>query len=113
MTLQQWITKYEQEAEKFTLLPGFVIYFEPNKGFFCYRSWQGVFEIDHTCTTNGKWAYNKCMELAKERGCKWLITATERDPAAYMRLFKVTPVLEYSGIRSNGNFYWVFKKEVV
>lgn len=113
MTLNDWIAKYEQKAEKFVLLPGFSIHFEPDKGFFCWRVWQNVFEIDHTCTDDHAWAYNMVMQMAKERGCRLLRTATFRNPAAYMRLFKGTPNLALSGLRPNGKFYWIFEKEVI
>lgn len=114
-TLRQWIAKYEAKAEKLIILPGFSIYFEPEKGFFywkvTYDTTHGkIFEVDHTCTNDGKWAYNKAYEMAKEHGCKWIVTATSRDPAAYMRMYKCQPVLTHSGIRQNGVFYWVFKK---
>jgi len=113
LTLQQWITKYEQKAEKFTLLSGFVIYFEPEHGFFCWKVTGNAFEIDHTCTNNIHWVHNKCMEMARWHGCKLLRTATMHNPAAYMRLIKVTPNIVLSGIRPNGKFYWIFEKGVI
>ncbi|WP_094603466.1 hypothetical protein SPSIL_015240 [Sporomusa silvacetica DSM 10669] len=112
MTLQQWITKYEKEAEKFILLPGFVIYYEPEHGFFCWKVTGNSFEIDHTCTDNIHWAHNKCMKMAKERGCKLLRTATTHDPAAYMRLTKGTPNIALSSVKPNGKMYWIFEQKV-
>lgn len=112
MTLDEWIKKYEQEAEEFIKLPGFLTYYEPDKGFFCWAVVGDAFEIDHTCTNDGKWAYNTAYAMAKKRRCKILRTATFRDPAAYMRLFKCTPNLAISGIKPNGKFYWIFEKEV-
>jgi hypothetical protein len=113
MTLQDWITKYEQEAEEFILLPGFSIYYRPEKGFFCWRIWRDVFEIDHTCTIDIKWADDKISELAKQHNCTILRTATFRDPAAYMRFRKATPNIAMSGLRPNNKFYWVFERKVI
>jgi hypothetical protein len=112
MNLQEWITKYEQEAEEFIKLPGFSIYHEPDKGFFYWNVLNGVFEIDHTCTNDIKWADNKCLEIAKQFKCRILRTAIKCNPAAYMRLTKSTPNIALSGIRPNGNFYWVMERAV-
>jgi hypothetical protein len=113
MQLSEWIAKYEKKAEKFELLPGFQIYYEPDKGFFCWHKFGDVFEIDHTCTENVTWAHDKCVEMAKARGCKMLRTATSRDPSGYMRLTKSTPNIALSGIRPNGTFYWIMEKKVI
>lgn len=113
MTLQQWITKYEQEAEAFNLLPGFSIYYEPDKGFFCWHKFKNIFEIDHTCTSDIMWAHDTCMNMAKEQHCTVLRTATKRPPAVYMRKTKAKLNLPLSGLRPNGDFYWIFDKEVI
>lgn len=114
MDLDSWIAKYEQEAEGFTLLPGFSIYFEPDKGFFCWHKFKQIFEIDHTCTNDIAWAHDTCMKLAKENGCTLLRTAVaRRSPAAYMRVTKAKLNLPLSGLRANGDFYWLFDKEVI
>lgn len=112
MTLQQWITKYEQEAEEFNLLPGFSIYYEPDKGFFCWHVFGGILEIDHACTSDHSWLMDKLMQMAKENHCKILRTATKHNPASFMRLFKGRLNLSISGLRSNGLFYWIFEREV-
>ena len=113
MKLSEWITKYEEKAEKFELLPGFSIYYEPDKGFFCWNVWRDVFEIDHCCTNDIKWADSKCVELAKQHHCKILRTAVKRDPSAYMRMTKATPNITLSGVRPNGEFYWIFERTVI
>jgi hypothetical protein len=112
ITLQDWITKYEQEAEKLIIIPGFQCHYEPDKGFFYWAVVGDVFEIDHTCTNDITWAHDTAMQMAKVRLCRLLRTATHRNPAAYMRLTKGTPNLQFSGIRPNGKFYWVFDKIV-
>ena len=113
MKLQQWITKYEQEAEEFNLLPGFSIYFEPDKGFFCWHVFGGILEIDHTCTNDIQFMNNAANKIAKEHHCRILRTATFRNPAAYMRLQKVKLNLPLSGLRPNGKFYWIFEREAI
>jgi hypothetical protein len=113
MNLHDWITKYEDEAEEFEMLPGFSIFYRPDKGFFCWRVWRDIFEIDHTCTSDLNWADAKILELAKQHECRILRTATTRNPAAYMRLTKGTPNISLSGIRPNGHFYWVFERKVI
>lgn len=112
MTLDEWIKKYEQKSEEFHLLPGFVIYFEPDKGFFCWHVWRDVFEVDHTCTNDVMHMFDVANTMAKKRGCSLMRTATKRDPAAYMRLTKAKINVPLSGIRPNGEFYWVFEKGV-
>jgi hypothetical protein len=112
-TLDDWITKYEQEAEKLIILPGFSCYYEPDKGFFYWHVWQNVFEVDHTCINDYKWLLDKLIKMAKVRGCTLLRTATKHDPAAFMRLFKGTPNITLSGIRPNGVFYWVIERKVI
>jgi hypothetical protein len=113
MTLDDWKTKYEQEAEEFILLPGFSIYYEPDNGFFCWHVWRDVFEVDHTCTNDIMYFFDVANAMAKERGCTIMRTATKRNPAAYMKLTKATPNISLSGIRPNGNFYWIFERAVI
>lgn len=113
MTLEQWIAKYEQKAEKFILLPGFTIYYKPEKGFFCWRKTGDVLEIDHTCTNDHNWAETEAILIAKKHHCKLICTQTFCDPAAYMRLTKAKINISLSGIRPNGKMYWVFEKEVL
>lgn len=113
MTLQEWKSKYEKEAEEFILLPGFTIYYEPDKGFFCWKKTGDYFEIDHTCTNNIRYIFNVMNDIAKNIGCKIIITSTKHDPAAFMRLLKCTPNIELSGIRPNGHMYWVMERRVV
>jgi len=113
MKIEEWIAKYEKEAEKFELLPGFSIYFESDKGFFCWGTRQGVFEVDHCCTTDAKYMNDKANDMAKEMHCHTLRTATSRKPATYMRFMKCTPNLSLSGIRPNKKMYWVFERKVI
>lgn len=113
MTLYYWITKYEQKAEKFILLPGFTLYCNPEKGFFCWRVFGDVLEIDHTCTNDHKWAEREAALIAKKHHCKLIRTQTFRDPASYMRLTKAKINISLSGIRPNRKMYWVFEKEVL
>lgn len=112
MELYDWVKKYEDKAEKLIILPGFSIYFEPDKGFFYWKVANGVFEVDHTCTNDVHYFFEVANEMAKKRGCKLMRTATFRDPTAYMRLTKATPNFAYSGIRPNGKFYWIFERLV-
>jgi hypothetical protein len=112
MKLEDWIAKYEQEAEKLIILPGFSCYYEPDKGFFYWHVWQNVFEVDHTCTNDIAHMFQVANDMAKLRGCTLMRTATKRDPVAYMRLTKAKPNLTFSGIRPNGRFYWVFERQV-
>lgn len=113
MKMKDWIKKYEEKAEKFKMLSGFFIYFDPKKGFFCWKVTNDVFEIDHACTNNYKWLLNTLNDMAKERNCRLLRTATKHDPAAFMRLFKGKVNLELSEIYPNGIFYWVFERMVI
>lgn len=112
MTLEQWITKYEKKAEKYDLLLGFSIYFEPDKGFFQWHVWNDVFEVNHSCTNDAQYMLKVANDMAKKRGCKIIRTAVKRNPASYMRLMKCTPNIPLSRVRPNGIFYWVFDKEV-
>ena len=52
MTKEQWIAKYEQKAEPFSMTPGYNLWFRSDKGFFLWRVKDGIFEIDHTCTND-------------------------------------------------------------
>lgn len=113
MNLKKWIDKYEKEAEEFNLLPGFSIYFKPGKGFFCWKLFGSIIEIDHTCTNDIKDIDNTIVQIAKENDCKIIRTSTARNPAAYMRLTKATPNIALSGIRPNGKFYWIFERKVI
>jgi hypothetical protein len=129
-TLDEWITKYEQEAEELIILPGFQCHYEPDKGFFywkvspntikiqlayscMYINFGNVFEVDHTCTNDIAHMFQVANDMAKQRGCTVMLTATKRDPASYMRLTRAKINLTYSGIRPNGNMYWCFEKEVI
>jgi hypothetical protein len=113
MTLQEWIIKYQDEAEEFIKLPGFSIYYEPDNGFFCWRACNGVLEVDHCCTNDAIYMNNKAIEFAKQMLSKTLRTATNRNPATYMRFMKCAPNLSLSGIRPNGKMYWVFERKVI
>jgi hypothetical protein len=112
MTLDEWKVKYEQKAEPLIPLPGFSLYFEPDKGFFYWHKFGDVFEIDHTCTDDVMWAHNKCMDMAVATCCKILRTATYRNWVAYKRLTKATVNWSLSGFRPNGKFYYIFEKQV-
>lgn len=113
MQLNDWIKKYEKKAEKFKVLPGFSIYYEPDKGFFCWKVIGNVFEVDHTCTNDVQHFYKVANDMAKEQGCILMRTQTFHNPSAYMRLSKARLNLELSGVRPNGKMYWVFEKEVI
>jgi hypothetical protein len=113
MTFDEWKAKYEQKAEKLIVIPGFQCYFEPDKGFFYWHQFGDVFEIDHTCTDDFRHMVQVANNMAKERGCKIMRTATFRNPAVYMRFMKATPNLSLSGIRPNGKMYWIFEKVVI
>jgi hypothetical protein len=110
--LAAWRKKYEEKAEKLIILPGFQLYYKPDKGFFYWAKTGHALEIDHTCTNDFKWAEQKAAELAREHNCSILRTSTHRDPAAYTRLTKAKINLSLSGIRPNGKFYWVFEKSI-
>ena len=113
MILDDWIKKYEKKAEPFSIPSGFVLWFEPNKGFFLYAKNGDYLEIDATCTTDIKAIMAVANAKAKIYGCRFLRTQTHRDPIAYMRLTGATPDFGLSGHRDNGLMYWVFWKEVV
>ncbi|WP_110953040.1 hypothetical protein [Anaerosinus massiliensis] len=113
MTLDDWIKRYEKKAEKFSLIPGFSIYYEPDKGFFCYKITGNVFEVDHTCTNDVKHLVTVAQYKAKKHNCKVIVTQTLHDPAVFMRLLKWNIRIDLSGIRDNGKMYWVFEKEVI
>jgi hypothetical protein len=113
ITLAQWIKKYEEKAEEYKLLPGFTVYYDPDKGFFCWRAWQDVFEVDHSCTNDYRYFNEVANNIAKMYRCNIMRTATYRDPVAYWRLQRGSGInFALSGIRPNGKFYWVFEKEV-
>ncbi len=113
MTLIEWIKKYEKEAEPFKLLDGFKIYFEPSKGFFCWRIKNNIFEIDHTCTNDIRYFDMLTSKLAQKNKCALCRTMSMRNPASYVRITKTHLNLKLSGIRPNGYWYWVFEKEVI
>jgi len=113
MELNKWIEKYERKAEEFIVLPGFSLYFEPDKGFFLYAKIGNVFEVDATCTNDIHCFFDIANRMAKERGCTFMRTQTLHDPAAYMRLTKADINIALSGIRSNGKMYWVFERRVI
>jgi hypothetical protein len=108
--MKKWIELYEKKAEKFELLPGFQIYFEPDKGFFCWAVWGDVFQVDHSCTNDFHYFFEVANKMAKEKGCTKLRTQTTRNPAAYLRLTK-GKLVGLSFLHQKG-LYWVFEKEV-
>jgi hypothetical protein len=110
--MEEWIKKYESKAEKYIHLPGYQVYFEPDKGFFLYAQFGPVFEVDHVCTNDVKHMYKTANDMAKARGCTLLRTQTFHSPAPFMRLLKCTPNLTLSGIRPNGRMYWCMEKKV-
>lgn len=112
MKLSEWIKKYEKEAEPFALGDGFKIHFEPDKGFFCWRIKDGVFEVDHTCTDDIRYFRDLTYKMTKDNGCKALHVMTMRNPAAYIRCNHLHLNLKLSGYRPNGNWYWCFEKFV-
>lgn len=113
MTKEQWIDKYENKAEKFKLLPGFAMYFEPDKGFFCWAVINGIFEVDHSCINDIRYMDTVGNNIAKMYGCKLMRTAVFRDPIAYLRLYKGSRLnWPLSRVRANGLMYWIMEKEV-
>lgn len=113
MELKDWIIKYEKKTEKFSIPQGFVLYFEPDKGFFLYAKIGESFEIDATCTNDIHYFAAVANRMAKQRSCQFVRTQTFHDPAAYMRLTKADINISLSGVRSNNRMYWVFEKKVV
>ena len=112
MTLPEWITRYTARAEPFLPPAGYLTYYEPTQGFFLWRVFGNVFDIDAVCTNDWKKMYEVMNEMAKVRGCKILRTVTFHKPASFMRMLKTTPNLSLSGIRSNGKMYWCMEKLV-
>ncbi len=113
MTREEWIKKYEAKAEKFNLLPGFSIYFEPDKGFFCWHVWRDVLEVDHTCTNDIMYMVGVANNIAKMYKCNLMRTCTCRDPVAYAKLNKGSQInLPLSCVKANGKMYWTFEREV-
>lgn len=112
MTKEQWIAKYEQKAEPFSMTPGYNLWFRANKGFFLWKAQDGVLGISHTSTNDIQFMLGKMMEIAKRNNCTLLRTATIHNPASFMRLMGSHLNLERSDWH-NGRFYWFMEREVI
>jgi len=113
MLLKEWMEKYEAKAEPFSIPDGFVLYFEPNKGFFLWRKIDKAFCIDAFCTNDIHGLQQTANDMGKDLGCTFLSTQTLHNPLAFQRLTKATLNRKLSGVRSNGIMYWVFEKSIV
>ena len=67
MTKEQWIAKYEQKAEPFSMTAGYKIWFRADKGFFLWRAQDGVLGISHTSTNDIHFMLGEMMEIAKRQ----------------------------------------------
>lgn len=113
MTLDEWITKYEDKAEKYIRLPGFHLYFEPDKGFFLWRVIGDVFEVEDCCTNDFRYFTEVSNSIAKGYGCRTMRTCNTRNPVAFWRMYGYPSInWSLSGIRPNGKFYMVYEMEV-
>ena len=112
MTKEQWIAKYEQKAEPFSMTPGYNLWFRADKGFFLWRAQDGVLGISHTSTNDIQFMLGEMMKIAKCNNCILLRTATIHNPAAFIRLMGTHINLSRSAYH-NGRFYWFMEKEVV
>ncbi len=111
--LDSCIRDYEKKAEPFDLLPGYEIYFEPGMGFFCYGIEDGdKLCVDHCNAKDMDYLHAKAKEIAKERGCQYVMTQTFRSPRSYLRKTRSHLDLTLSGYRPNGKFYWVFIERI-
>lgn len=114
MTLNEWIARYEDKAERYVPEEGSTRFFEPEHGFMDYIIKNEAIIVDHTCTNDIHYMHDKAREIGRAHGCTTLYTSTYRSPKAYMRLNVKDSVggldLRQSGYRKNGKFYWVFEE---
>lgn len=110
MTMQEWIERYEKKAEPFEPEEGSEIFFRQDKGIVCYKVMGDTLYIDHTSTDDWKWGRDSMAKIARERGCKRLMTYVFRNPKAYARLTGAHLVPRESRYLANGKFYWAFEE---
>lgn len=113
MTMQEWIDRYEAKAEKFSIDDDTHVFFSPEDGFICWQKIGESLYLNHTCVKDVEWARARAYELAKENGCRYLITLVKRNPVAYQRLTRAHFVPGESRRLANGEFYWAFEEKVV
>lgn len=116
MTIDEWIERYEAQAEECCVLDGFYLEYNPIKGFMVWGVEQHgddkYLVIDHTCTDDFAYWHRFVHDMAVSHGCKYMTTQTIRSPKAYVRKSGGAHLdLKLSGFRPNGKWYWVFTKE--
>lgn len=110
MTLAEWIKRYEDKAEPFVMEPGFSLFFDSEHGFLCWKVEGDTLHIDHTSTDDWAWMRGKVVGIAREHGCRRLMTFVFRNPRAYARLTGAHLLPGESRILANGKFYWAFEE---
>lgn len=68
MTKEQWIAKYEQKAEPFSMTPGYNLWFRADKGFFLWKAKDRILGISHTSTNDIHFILKEMMRIAKVHG---------------------------------------------
>ena len=66
---------------------------------------------DSCCDNNIRWMSDTALRIAREKGARFLVTYTLRNPRAYLRLVhraghSAHLDLSLSRYLSNGKFYW-------
>lgn len=86
MTLEQWIDRYETKSGDKHLIPdGYQTLYDEQKGYAQVRVDGEFISVLEVCG-DGRYWYNKAIEIARDNKCRWLHTFCVRNILPYIRL---------------------------
>lgn len=88
MTLNEWYEKYEAKSKEKHIEPdGFRTLYDNDKGYAQVKI-DGDFIIVYEVCGDGRYWYERAIEIAKANNCHWLFTICTRNILPYIRLMK-------------------------
>lgn len=80
-----WVKLFESKSgEPFYLPPGYKLWAGPDNSFISYKIDEDTFYVGQAVGNGGVW-WHFILAIAREKGCKHIVTQTFRSPRAFCR----------------------------
>lgn len=86
MTFDEWVKRYEVKAEEEHITPaGYKTLYDEQKGYAQIKI-DGEFISVYEVCGDGRYWYDRAIEIGKANNCRWLFTICTRNILPYIRL---------------------------